>query len=137
MSQAPWIVGVVVALIGAGGIGALLGVRATNRKVNAEALKTTAEAEVTLGGGWQQLYQAARDDAVASRAESHQTRVEINELRERLAVVERHDAECSERLAKLESHAAPEALERKVVTLLDDAIERREQRGSGRAGRAH
>jgi hypothetical protein len=130
LTQAPWIVAAVVALVGAGGVGALLGVRATNRRTNAEAVKTNVEAEVTLGGGWQALWQSARADAEMYRKE-------VNELRERLVLVEQHDSECQERLAKLEAHAAPEAIERKVVSLLDSAIERREERGHGHAGRSH
>jgi hypothetical protein len=126
-----WIVALVGALLGAGGLTALLQARATNKRTIAEASKTSAEGEVTLGGGWQTLWQAARDDAVAARTESKAARAETNELRERVAVIEAQEADCRERLLKLESAAHPAAVESKVVSLIDREItKRQEQRGA-------
>lgn len=119
---------VVVALIGAalgGGIVGIVQARAQNRRTTAEAVKVGAEAEVTLGGGWQVLWQSARDDAAAARAESAQGRIETNELRERLAIVEQREQECRDTLARIEHHISPENVEKNVVSLIDREIAKR------------
>lgn len=123
---------VVVALIGAlfgGGVVGIVQARAQNRRTTAEAVKVGAEAEVTLGGGWQVLWQSARDDAVAARAEAAQGRTEMNELRERLAIVEKREEECRDTLARIEHHIRPENVEKNVVSLIDREIAKREGKG--------
>lgn len=100
---------VILALIGGGGIGAILKTKADNRKTVAEADKVEAEAQVTLGGGWQVMWEAQRK--------------ELNELRERVAIVERQEAECREKLARQEGKdASPEAVERLVVAMIDKRL---------------
>lgn len=112
VTNLPLILGAIGAIIGAGGIGALLQSRSLNRRTNAEATKMGVDAEVTLGSGWQELWQSARS--------------EINEVRERLAVVENREAECRARLAQLESHSSPASIERVVASMLATEIAKRE-----------
>lgn len=102
---------VIGAVLGAGGIGALLRARSDNRRTNAEAARTSVEADVTLGGGWKVLWDSAR--------------VEINEVRERLAIVEDREAECRARLASLEHTTSHGTVEQIVVQLLDQEIAKR------------
>lgn len=106
----PWLVAPVGALLGAGGITALLKARSENRKVDAQA-------EVTLGGGWHELWKSARS--------------ELNELRERLAIVEEKERVCQARLLEIETHARQSIaeVERKVLTLLDKRIATQETPG--------
>lgn len=101
MDNLPLVIG---AVLGAGGIGALLRARSENRQNNADA-------DVTLGAGWQVLWESARKDTA--------------ELRERLAVVEHREEECRVRLAQLESHSSPASIERVVATMLNAEISRR------------
>lgn len=89
-------------LLGAGGLAALLQAKTMNRKLSAEA-------DVTLGGGWQVLWQASR--------------TEINELRERLALVEKAEYDCRERLNKIEGIDTPH-MERAVTALIEKEITR-------------
>lgn len=110
----PWFVAIVGALLGAGGVTALLQSRSVNRRTLAEADKSEADAQVTLGTGWQLLVSEQRK--------------ELNELRERLAIVERSEEACQQRLAQLEAHASPEKIEAKVSSLLDAKIAAREER---------
>lgn len=98
------IITIVGGLFGAGGIAAIL-------KSTADNKKTSAEAEVTLGTGWQVLYQTSRQ--------------EINELRERLALVERSDQDCKRRLAKLEAEAGGVDVEKTVLALIQKEIDKR------------
>lgn len=100
-------------LLGAGGFAALAQARSVNRRTNAEARGVDATAEVTLGEGWRELVT--------------QQRIEINELRERLALLEERDARCQARLALLESGETPAALERRVADLVNVEINRREE----------
>lgn len=101
---------IIGALFGAGGIAAILKTRSDNRK-------TEAEADVTLGGGWQVLWNTAR--------------VEINELRERLAVVEGNEAICRARLASLEAKSGGDNIEKALQALIDAEIVKR---GGGTSG---
>lgn len=106
---------VVAALLSAllsGGLVAILSVRAQNRRTFAEAVKTNAEAEVTLGGGWRILWETAHKD--------------LSEVRERLALVEANEARCQERLAVLERDMGADALGKKAAALVDAAIATRE-----------
>jgi hypothetical protein len=108
---------VVVATVGAlfgGGIVGIVQARAQNRR-------TTAEAEVTLGGGWQILVS--------------ELRAEMNEMRERVAVAEKRasdsetrEAECQDRLAKVEQkqeHVSEEHVERVVVGVIEAELAKR------------
>ncbi len=105
---------IVGALLGAGGLTALLQARATNARTRAQAHQSDADADVTLGGGWHLMWESLRADN--------------NELRERMAVVETREAECQSRLAQLESgHSSPAAVERMVVAMIDEEIRRRER----------
>lgn len=111
---------VLSALLGAGGIGALLHARSINKRTNAEANKVNVEAEVTLGGGWLALYTAQQE--------------ELNAMRERLVLVEQRamkaeerEQHCLRRLEELESHARVSlaTVERKVMQLLDEELAKR------------
>lgn len=97
------IIAVVGSLLGAGGLAAILKTRAENKK-------TEADAEVTLTGGWKVLWETSRS--------------EVNELRERLAIVEKKEQECNARLAKLETGSSPE-IEKRVQELIKTEIEKR------------
>lgn len=97
------IIAIIGGLFGAGGIAAILKTRSDNKK-------TEAEAELTLGGGWQVLWQTAR--------------TESNELRERLAIVEKSDIDCKSRLASLEAQGSID-VEKTVATLIEEAIVKR------------
>lgn len=97
------VVAAVGALLGAGGLTALLQARSLSRK-------NSAEAEVSLGGGWQALYLTMRED--------------LSKVRERLAVVEAAEATCQERLARLE-RGRPAQTERIVKRLIDTELEAR------------
>jgi hypothetical protein len=98
------IIAIVGGLFGAGGIAAILKTRSDNKK-------TEAEAEITLTGGWQILYET--------------TRKEVNELRERLAIVEANERECKARLARLEMVEDGFDVEKKVAYLIQAEIEKR------------
>jgi hypothetical protein len=102
------IIAIIGALFGAGGIATILKTKSDNKK-------TEADAEITLTGGWKLLYET-------SRVESRQ---EINELRERLAIVEKDHGECKARLAKLETSGGVD-IEKKLSSLIQDAIRKRE-----------
>lgn len=103
------------ALLGTGGLAALLQAGAVSRRTAAEAHKVDADAEVTLGGGWKVLVAELRG--------------ELNEMRERLSAVEQREAECKARLAKLEAAGGtPEHVERTVARLVKEEIARREHR---------
>lgn len=97
------IIAIVGGLFGAGGIAAILKTRSDNKKTNADT-------EITLGGGWQVLWQTSR--------------IEANELRERLAIVEKSDLDCKSRLAKLEELGSFD-VETKVSHLIDAEIKKR------------
>jgi hypothetical protein len=71
--------------------------------------KLSAEADVTLGGGWQVLWQSSK--------------TEINELRERLAIVEKAETDCRDRLNKIEGVDTPH-MERSVRDLIEKEITR-------------
>ncbi len=111
------IIAIVGGLFGAGGIAAILKTRADNKK-------TEADAEITLTGGWKVLYET-------QRAES---RMEINELRERLAIVEKTEHECQLRLAKLERVSGLD-VEKTVQNLIEKHVEKLEV-GKGAGGTA-
>lgn len=98
------IIAIVGGLFGAGGIAAILKTRSDNKK-------TDAETELTLTGGWKVLYETSR--------------AEINELRERLALVEKSDQDCKARLAKLENPGNSVDVEKKLITLINNEIEKR------------
>jgi hypothetical protein len=112
--DAAWVPVAIGALLGAGGLGALL-------KSRAESVKIHADAEVTLGGGWQILV--------------GELRVEVNELRERVAVEERRadasevrEALCQDRLADIErrtEHVSEEHVERVVASVIDTELQKR------------
>ncbi len=102
------LIAIVGGLFGAGGIAAILKTRADNKK-------TEADAEITLTGGWQVLYETTRKEL----------REEINTLRERLAIVEKNEKECQLRLAKLERVSGLD-VEKTVQNLLEKEIQRRE-----------
>jgi hypothetical protein len=104
------IVVLIGALFGAGGIAAILKTRSDNKK-------TSAEAEVTLGGGWQSLWETAR--------------IEINELRERLAILEHEEATCKARLALLEAKHNVLSVEDAVAKMVEAEIIKR---GGGVSG---
>lgn len=91
------------AVLGAGGLAALVQARSLNKK-------TSAEADVTLGGGWQSLYITMRED--------------LSKVRERLAVVEHNEEVCQKKLAALE-HLDPVKTERLVKQLIDRELEAR------------
>lgn len=97
------VVGFVGALLGAGGLAALLQAKALNKK-------TTAEADVTLGSGWKLLWESVKADN--------------NELRERVAVVEAAEEQCRERLNKIEGVDTPH-MERAVAALIQKEIVKR------------
>jgi len=99
------IIAIVGGLFGAGGIAAILKTRADNKK-------TEAEAEITLTGGWQVLYQESRK--------------EVNELRERVALVEKKEEECQLRLGKLERITGLDG-EKTVAALIETEIRKREE----------
>lgn len=111
-------VAVIAALISAlfsGGIVAIYTARAQNRQTNAETRKTDVEAEVSLGGGWAQMFETQRRDN--------------NELRERLAIVEHREVECRDRLAAIEQateHVSQRHVEKVVADLIDQKITERE-----------
>lgn len=98
------IIAIVGGLFGAGGIAAILKTRSDNKK-------TDAETELTLTGGWKILYETSR--------------AEINELRERLAIVERNEQDCKARLAKLEHPTIAGDAEKRLVSLINQEIEKR------------
>jgi hypothetical protein len=102
------ILAALVSALFTGGLVGILQSRAQNRRTTAEAEKVAAEAEVTISGAWQLLYTEQRK--------------EINELRERLVIVEKSEEACQRRLAQLESHATPEKIEAKVSSLIDAKI---------------
>lgn len=113
-------IALIVAVLGAGGAGALIQTRAMNRRTNAEAHKVDAETEVTLGAGWAALYAAQQG--------------EIAGMRERVALVEHRaqaaedrEAECLRRLDEIEDHARSSLVEveAKVLALLDQEITKR------------
>lgn len=112
-SSPPLLAAVIAAVLGAGGLGAFLQTKNINRRTSAEALKLSAEADVTLGGGWQTLYSAQRQDT--------------NELRERVAVLEHDEAKCQKELEKLKGQMTVSSLdmEQKVIELLDKEIVKR------------
>lgn len=106
------------AVLGASGLGAILQARALNRRTTAQANSIDADAQVTLGGGWQVLV--------------GEQRVELNEMRERIAVVEQRAVACELREAGYLDRIS--ALERReirgadfVIDLIDKEIERRER----------
>lgn len=101
------IIAIVGGLFGAGGIAAILKTRADNKK-------TEADAEITLTGGWQVLYETTRKEM----------RDEINALRERLAVVEKNEQECQRRLSRLETTGGAD-VEEKLLTLIEQEINKR------------
>lgn len=92
-------------LFGAGGIAAILKTRADNKK-------TEADAELTLTGGWRVLYETSR--------------AEVNELRERVALVEENEKKCQTRLAKLERVSGLD-VEKTVQTLIEKEIQKLEE----------
>lgn len=96
----PTIIAIVGGLFGAGGIASILKTRADNKK-------TSADAEITLTGGWQVLYETSR--------------AEVNELRERVALVERNEHECQQRLAKLERVSGLD-VEKTVQSMIESRI---------------
>lgn len=98
------IVTIIGFLFGAGGIAAILKTRAENKK-------TEAEAELTLTGGWQILYETSRK--------------EVNELRERIVLIEKREEECQTRLAKLERVSGLD-VEKTVQTLIEREVKKRE-----------
>lgn len=103
-------------LLGAGGVTALIQARAVNQRTVAQAHRADADAQVTLGSGWQRLVETQR--------------TELNEIRERIAVIERQEEECRTELALLKAGASsPAAVERLVVSLIDQEIEKRERLG--------
>lgn len=109
------LVALVGALLGAGGLAALVQARATNRRTIAEAHKVDADAEVTLAGGWKVLVETQR--------------AEINELRERVVLVEQREADCKARLGKLEraiGAGSPGEVEALVAELVKKEIARRD-----------
>lgn len=97
------IIAIVGGLFGAGGIAAIYKTKADNKK-------TEADAEITLTGGWKILYDTSRE--------------EVNELRERVAVVESREKECNARLSRLESAGGAD-IEKTVVGLIGREIEKR------------
>lgn len=103
MNQFVLLIGALGTLMGAGGLAAVLKTRSDNRK-------TVAEAEVTLGGGWELMWKSQRD--------------ENNELRERVAIIEASEKECHARLARLESKGDVD-IESTVVGLIDKEIAKR------------
>jgi hypothetical protein len=108
------IVPIVVALLAGGGLVGLLNYRASRRRTEADAKAVEATAEVTLGGGWQQMWESSRK--------------EVNELRERVAILEDKEHRCLERLAMLEDkHASRTDVEKIVASLLDKEIVKREE----------
>lgn len=109
--DAPLIVLLVGALLGTGGLTAFIQARAVNRRTDAETRKTDVDADVALGDGWQVLWASARSD--------------LNEMRERLALIEGREAECRDRLAALERDAHPAAVEQLVMSLIDQEIAKR------------
>jgi len=99
------IMAIVGGIFGAGGVAAILKTRSDN-------MKTEAETEITLTGGWKLLYES--------------TRAEVNELRERLAIVEKNEQECKARLARLESSDIDEIeVEKKLSYMIQEAIKKR------------
>lgn len=116
------------ALLGAGGVTALVQARAVNRRTLAQAHQVDADAEVTLGGGWQTLVREVRAETAAARSETATVRAEANVLRERLARVEEREQECQSRLALLEAGQAGvsgRAIERVVQRLVTKEIDER------------
>ncbi len=114
-------VAIIGGLFGAGGVVAFLKVSADKRKILSDAKVGEATAEVTLGGGWQALW-------TATRAENDQQRKEINELRERVALVEKREHDCQARLAALEGNkTSHQDVEQVVARLLDQEIIKREE----------
>lgn len=116
MDLAP-LAAVIVAVLGAGGLGALLQARSLGRRTTAEAAKADAEAQVTLGDGWATLY-AAQQSQITNLAE----RVKVVEHRAQTA--EDREAECLRRLDEFEGRARSSlaAVETKVLALLDKEI---------------
>lgn len=113
MGDAGLIVGIVGALCGAGGLSAWLQAKAINRRTLAQAHSIDADAEVTLGDGWLRLVE--------------QQRVELNEMRERLVLVEEREAECKARLARLETlGAVGKEAETHLSRLVREELDRRE-----------
>lgn len=110
MENLPWGVALVGMVLGAGGISALLRARSQNRKTNAQA-------EVTLGEGWQAFVEALRKDN--------------NELRERVRVIEEKEEQCQRRLAVLESGEHSRVAEKKVTELVEQRLD---QLGGRRGG---
>lgn len=100
---------IIGALFGTGGIVAMYKARSDIKKINADSKKIEAEADVTLGGGWKILWETSR--------------LEVNELRERLVIVEKSEENCKARLAKLENLANPD-FEKKVAKLIEEEIKR-------------
>ncbi len=100
----PTIVLIIGAILGTGGVVGLLRARSQNRLNNAQA-------DVTLGEGWNVLVTEYRR--------------EINELRERLAVVEKQEAQCRDRLSALESGSHAAAVEKQLRTAIDKELEKR------------
>lgn len=98
------IIAIVGGLFGAGGIAAILKTRADNKV-------TEANAEMTLTGGWQLLYQESRK--------------EVNELRERIVLLEKREEECQMRLTKLERVSGLD-VEKTVSALIEREIRKRE-----------
>lgn len=111
--DAALIVAAAGALIGVGGITALLQAGAVNRRTLAQAREIDADAEVTLGGGWKRL--------VAEQ------RFELNEMRERISQLEEREADCKARLARLETQGTVgKEAEAHLSRLVREELERRE-----------
>lgn len=98
------VIAIVGGLFGAGGIAAIW-------KTKAENKKTEADAEITLTGGWQVLYETSRK--------------EVNELRERVVVLEKREEECQRRLTKLERVSGFD-VEKTVQVLIEKQIKKLE-----------
>jgi hypothetical protein len=104
------IIAIVGGLFGAGGIASILKTRSDNKK-------TEADAELTLTGGWQILYETSR--------------AEVNELRERVAIVEKQEHECQLRLAKLERVSGLD-VEKTVQSMIEKRISELEETPGGK-----
>lgn len=92
---------VIGALLGTGGLAAIFHARAQNRS-------TDAQTDVTLGQGWQTLVTEQRR--------------EINELRERVRLVEHQEEQCQERLALLEAGRHTKQAEERLANLIDQQL---------------
>lgn len=113
------VVTLIVAILGAGGLGALLQTKYINKRTSAQAAKLQAEAEVGLGQGWRLLLAEQRK--------------ETNELRERVALLERSEEQCKQELAELKETARQSlvTVEKRVMDLLNVEINKREKEVRG------